>query len=74
MWKLILNEERNSLALLHVVQRCKRMRYVLGAIQTLAASRHGSFSDGLHSHSHFSPISSLFSNLLPAGWLPDSCS
>lgn len=43
MWKLILNEERNNLALLHVVQRCKRMRYVLGAFQTLAASRCDSF-------------------------------
>lgn len=50
MWKLILNEERNNLALLHVVQRCKRMRYVLGAFQTLAASRCDSF------HMFFTPI------------------
>lgn len=50
MWKLILNEERNNLALLHVVQHCKRMRYILGAFQTLAASRCDSF------HMFFTPI------------------
>lgn len=66
MWKFALKVEKNSLALLHTVQHCKRVMNAPSASQTLAASRCDSFPDGLHSH--FSPAPLLFLTLLPAGW------